>query len=65
MQVHKENGLNMRDICIYIYEHVGMYAPYVCMYIGSIVTSNRDVVIAHLPSNVSISVLPAAVLSGD
>jgi len=50
---------------IYIYMHVGMYAPCVCMYVGSIVATNREVLLFHLPSYVSISVLPTTVLSGD
>lgn len=42
-----------------------MYAPYVCKYIGSIVTINRAVLLVHFSSYVSISVLLATVLSGD
>jgi len=45
--------------------NVGMFAPYVCMYVGSIVTTYREVLLFHFPSYVSISVLLATAPSGD
>ena len=41
--------------------YVGVYAPYVCMYVGSSATSNRDVLRFHFPSFVSVSVILATV----
>jgi hypothetical protein len=45
--------------------HVGMYTPYVCVYVDSIITSNLDVLLVLFAGYVSVSVLPATVLSGD